>query len=92
MLPADPSRRPEPKPAPLPVPVDPPPPPPVSVEHLQQEVAAAADFALAAPATRRAYRSDFQRFGIWCRRRGLVDLPAEPERWRCSWRARRPPA
>ncbi len=53
----------------------------VPVETLRCEIAAAADFALAAlaPATRRAYRSDFARFTAWCRRRGLVELPAEPE-------------
>ena len=54
---------------------------PVSEETMQREAQAALDFALAAlaPATRRAYRSDWQRFEVWCRRRGLVELPAEPE-------------
>jgi site-specific recombinase XerD len=75
---ADPSS--EPDPAPVPVWVELPTLPPVPVEEFQREVEVAAGFALAAlaPATRRAYRSDFKRFGIWCRKRGLVDIPAEP--------------
>lgn len=32
-----------------------------------------------APATRRAYRSDFALFEAWCRSRGLSALPAAPE-------------
>src|SRR3954453_13804389 len=31
------------------------------------------------PATRRAYRSDFQIFDSWCRARGVSALPATPE-------------
>src|SRR3954454_4151147 len=31
------------------------------------------------PATRRAYRSDFQIFDAWCRTRGVIPLPAMPE-------------
>jgi site-specific recombinase XerD len=32
-----------------------------------------------APATRRAYRSDFAAFQSWCEGKGLAGLPAEPE-------------
>jgi integrase len=32
-----------------------------------------------APATRRAYRSDFAAFQSWCQGKGLAGLPAEPE-------------
>ena len=32
-----------------------------------------------APATRRAYRSDFDLFRSWCEAKGLAGLPAEPE-------------
>ena len=54
---------------------------PVPEEVIRREAEAAIDFALAAlaPATRRAYRSDFRRFEAWCARRGLVALPADPE-------------
>ena len=31
-----------------------------------------------APATRRAYRTDYRLFSLWARGRGLVSLPAEP--------------
>ncbi len=67
--------------APVPALVEPAAMPLVPVEAFQREVETAADFALSAlaPATRRAYRSDFARFSAWCRRRGLADLPAEPE-------------
>ncbi len=55
--------------------------PPVPAEEIRREAEAAVTYALGAlaPATRRAYRSDFARFTSWCRRRGLVELPAEPE-------------
>lgn len=68
--------------APVPALVEPAAMPLVPVEAFQREVETAADFALSAlaPATRRAYRSDFARFSAWCRRRGLADLPAEPYR------------
>jgi site-specific recombinase XerD len=54
---------------------------PVSDETIRHEADAAVTYALAAlaPATRRAYRSDWQRFERWCRRRGLAHIPAEPE-------------
>jgi site-specific recombinase XerD len=63
----------------LPVPADAA--PPVPEEVVRREADAAADYALAAlaPATRRAYRGDWLRFERWCRRRGLVHIPAEPE-------------
>ena len=79
MPPADPSS--EPDAASAPALVQPSGLPLVPVEAFQREVETAADFALSAlaPATRRAYRSDFARFTTWCRRRGLVELPAEPE-------------
>src|SRR5262245_49771353 len=32
-----------------------------------------------APATRRAYRSDFDLFRTWCEGKGLAGLPAQPE-------------
>jgi len=45
------------------------------------EVQAAAAYARAekAPATRRAYRTDFGRFRAWCGERGTEALPAAPE-------------
>ncbi|HYF06329.1 MAG TPA: site-specific integrase [Acetobacteraceae bacterium] len=47
----------------------------------QQEAEAAHAFALAekAPATRRAYDSDFAMFSAWCDHRGASPLPAAPE-------------
>lgn len=32
-----------------------------------------------APSTRAAYRADFVAFGAWCRDRGLVSMPADPQ-------------
>ena len=48
---------------------------------LETDADAARDFARESlsPATRRAYRSDIRAFEAWCRERGLVALPAEPE-------------
>jgi site-specific recombinase XerD len=45
------------------------------------DVELAQDFARSekAPATRRAYRSDFRAFSTWCQARGLPALPAAPE-------------
>ena len=45
------------------------------------DVELAQDFARSekAPATRRAYRSDFWAFSTWCQARGLAALPAAPE-------------
>jgi site-specific recombinase XerD len=45
------------------------------------DVELAQDFARSekAPATRRAYRSDFRAFSTWCQARGLAALPAAPE-------------
>jgi hypothetical protein len=45
------------------------------------EVEAASGYARAekAPATRRAYRSDFRLFRAWCSDRGADALPAAPE-------------
>jgi hypothetical protein len=53
----------------------------VPAEVVQREADAAVAYALAAlaPATRRAYRHDYRRFEAWCRRRGLISMPAEPE-------------
>ncbi|MDO9714147.1 tyrosine-type recombinase/integrase [Paracraurococcus lichenis] len=53
----------------------------VPAETIQRETEAAVTFALAdkAAATRRAYRSDFQRFDAWCLTRGVASLPAEPK-------------
>ena len=53
----------------------------VPVEVVERETAAAVAFALAdkADATRRAYRSDWQRFAAWCTARGEAALPAEPK-------------
>ncbi len=70
-----------PEPAPVPALVGSAALPAVPVEEFQREVETAAGFALSAlaPATRRAYRSDWKRFERWCGRRGLVALPAEPE-------------
>src|SRR5215218_9979834 len=55
--------------------------PVVSVEVLAAEFRAAAEFAVfsLAPATRRAYGYDVERFEVWCRNRGLVAFPADPE-------------
>jgi site-specific recombinase XerD len=52
----------------------------VAAEVVERETAAAVAFALAdkADATRRAYRSDFQRFDAWCIARGVTAIPAEP--------------
>lgn len=54
---------------------------PVPEETIRREADAAITYALAAlaPATRRAYRSDFRRFESWCRPRGLAHIPAEAE-------------
>src|SRR5271157_1161899 len=48
---------------------------------IQAEVDAAHDFALAekSAATRRAYRSDFAAFTVWCRTRDAEPMPASPE-------------
>src|SRR4051794_39081944 len=48
---------------------------------LEPELMRAAELAREekAPATRRAYRSDFQIFDSWCRARGVMPLPAMPE-------------
>jgi site-specific recombinase XerC len=45
------------------------------------ELETAKEFARAekAPATRRAYRSDFDLFRAWCEQRGVSHLPASPE-------------
>ena len=48
---------------------------------IQAEIDAAHDFALAekSAATRRAYRSDFATFTVWCRARASEPMPASPE-------------
>lgn len=46
-----------------------------------QDLDRAADYARAekAPATRKAYWSDFELFGLWCQDRGVPVLPASAE-------------
>ena len=51
---------------------------PPALAARQIETARAYADASWAPATRRAYESDWRRFGTWCRERGLGDLPADP--------------
>jgi site-specific recombinase XerD len=50
-------------------------------EDIGQDLDRAADYARAekAPATRKAYWSDFALFGLWCQDRGLSVLPASAE-------------
>jgi len=52
-----------------------------ALETLRAEVEAVRGYveAAAAPATRRAYASDWRRFSSWCEARGLEALPALPE-------------
>lgn len=45
------------------------------VEHARRYASAAL-----APATRRAYDSDWRHFGRWCRHQGLLPSPADPQR------------
>lgn len=54
---------------------------PVPAPAIADALAAAATFVLAqhAPATRRAYRSDWAGFTTWCTARGVAPLPAAPE-------------
>lgn len=56
---------------------DPPPP----AENVGPDLTRAADYARAekAPATRKAYWSDFALFGLWCQERALTVLPASAE-------------
>ena len=50
-------------------------------ETIREDLDRAADYARAekSPATRKAYMSDFQIFGLWCKDRGVMALPASPE-------------
>jgi site-specific recombinase XerD len=49
--------------------------------NLQDATKRAGDFARAekAPSTRKAYRTDFELFQVWCSERSVVALPAQPE-------------
>ena len=50
-------------------------------ENFVQDLAQAAEYARAekSPATRKAYRSDFELFSIWCEARDVTALPASAE-------------
>ena len=54
---------------------------------LGPELEDAADYARAekAPATRRAYHSDFAIFRAWCEAKDVLAMPAWPETGRHSW-------